>query len=76
MLRRLFALVVLLLGMLLPATASADATIYFEPRADGGWRISTPAEDYVAVPLGGCLLYTSNSVDGAAGVSASVCGTI
>jgi hypothetical protein len=53
MLRRLFALVVLLLGMLLPATASADATIYFEPRADGGWRISTPAEDYVAVPLGG-----------------------
>ena len=50
MLRRLLLMLAILL---LPATALAGATIYFEPRADGGWRISTPAEDYVAIPLGG-----------------------
>lgn len=50
MLRRVFVLLAILL---LPVTAYAGATIYFEPRADGGWRISTPAEDYVAIPLGG-----------------------
>ncbi|MGD1066322.1 MAG: hypothetical protein ABR975_05850 [Vulcanimicrobiaceae bacterium] len=27
--------------------------VHFEARADGGWRISTPGEDYVAIPLGG-----------------------
>jgi hypothetical protein len=50
MLRRVFVALVILL---LPVTAYAGATIYFEPRPDGGWRISTPAEDYVAIPLGG-----------------------
>src|SRR5665213_2061461 len=50
MLRRVL---VVLAIMLLPVVAYADATIFFEPRADGGWRISTPGEDYVAIPLGG-----------------------